>query len=165
MDPYLQDFNFCIFWWSWRHTIIFCWNFEWDPKSNLGLALEQCGLHWTGGDTQKADKKKGGCMIVEVTRGEGFHKIQNTSRRHLSIAPILQGYISFTRDAQYGRKEMDPSVIRSLSSCLILGIVNFIQFLTKCPRINLCSFVASLIITTTNLAPFPDNESHNNNIS
>ena len=42
MDPYLQDFNFCIFWWSWLHTIIFCWNFDWDPKSNLGPALEQC---------------------------------------------------------------------------------------------------------------------------
>ena len=42
MDPYLQDFNFCIFWWSWHHTIIFCWNFDWDPKSNLGPALEQC---------------------------------------------------------------------------------------------------------------------------
>ena len=44
MDPYLQDFNFCIFWQSWHHTIIFCWNFDWDLKSNLGPALEQCEL-------------------------------------------------------------------------------------------------------------------------
>ena len=57
MDPYLQDFNFCIFWWSWYHTIIFCWNFDWDPKSNLGPALEQCALLRSAKELEHCCKK------------------------------------------------------------------------------------------------------------
>ena len=41
-DPYLQDFTFCIFWYFWDHTIIFCWNFDWDPKCILGPLLVRC---------------------------------------------------------------------------------------------------------------------------
>ena len=40
--PYLQDFTFCIFWYFWHHTIIFCWNFDWDPKSILGPLPVRC---------------------------------------------------------------------------------------------------------------------------
>ena len=44
--PYLQDFTFCIFWYLWQHTIIFCWNFDWDPKFVLGPLLVRCELFY-----------------------------------------------------------------------------------------------------------------------
>ena len=28
-----------------QYIIIFCWNFDWDPKSNLDPVLEQCDLY------------------------------------------------------------------------------------------------------------------------
>ena len=42
--PYLQDFTFCIFWYFWHHTIMFCWNFDWDQKCILGPLLVRCAL-------------------------------------------------------------------------------------------------------------------------
>ena len=42
IGPYLWDFNFSIFWQSWHHIIMICWNFKWYPKSNLGLVLVRC---------------------------------------------------------------------------------------------------------------------------
>ena len=37
-----STFTFCIFWYFWHHTIIFCWNFDWDPKSILGPLPVRC---------------------------------------------------------------------------------------------------------------------------
>ena len=46
IGPSSQDIKFCIFLQFQQQTNIFCWNFEWELKSNPLPLLEQCGKNF-----------------------------------------------------------------------------------------------------------------------